>query len=173
MQQPAVRTQYIARAGRRSGAGGNQDNAVRCPLQDSHLCTQTHLSGRTLKPPSPCGAERRTDLHVRLNEKEAARLERLAGRCGCTKSAFVRACILNRPLTDREIAGALREVKVELARIGNNLNQIAHRWNESGADSAHLAFIEEYLGEIYRCLREVRAYCYRKNGEAGQKNPHG
>lgn len=111
-------------------------------------------------------------FEIRMTDKEASELERLAQKHGCSKAAYLRNSAFNRPMVDMETAERLREVKTELNRIGNNINQIARRWNESGSDMAHLSFLDEQMTEIHECLREVRDYCYYKTGRKRKKNPN-
>ncbi len=73
---------------------------------------------------------------------------------------MLRNYIADKPVIDGEVAVALRQLTVEISRIGNNLNQIAKRWNESGSDMRDLAFIDEHLNEILGDIKEVKEYCY-------------
>lgn len=105
------------------------------------------------------------EFHFRMTDKEYEKLERLAKRFGCNKSTFVRNATFNRPMVESEVAEELRKLRTEINRVGNNINQIARRWNESGSDYAHIAFLDEQMTNIYGCFREVRDYCYHKNGK--------
>lgn len=95
-----------------------------------------------------------------LTEKENAQLKEKAAKVGVRRATLLRKYISDKPITDGEVAEELRRIRVEISRIGNNLNQIAKRWNESGSDIKDLSFIDEHLGEILRCVKEVETYCY-------------
>ena len=97
---------------------------------------------------------------VRLTEKEYAQLEEKASKAGVSRATLLRNFITNRPIMDTELATEIRKLTVEISRIGNNLNQIARRWNESGSDMRDLSFIDQYLNEILEDIKEVKEYCY-------------
>lgn len=69
---------------------------------------------------------------------------------------------------DAELAEVLRKLTVELSRIGNNINQIARKWNEKGADAGDLSFLDSKMGEILVLVREVRKYCYHTYSGGGR-----
>ena len=77
-------------------------------------------------------------LQVRLTETEKTALTTAAQQCGMSMSDYVRTRILGRriqPRTSQPAAGyqAMEpRLFAHLSRIGNNLNQIAHAFNERG-----------------------------------------
>ena len=97
---------------------------------------------------------------MRLSEKEYSHLEAKAKKAGVSRATLLRNYISDRPMVDGAVAEELRRLRVEISRIGNNLNQIAKRWNESGSDMRDLAFINELLNEISGDIKEVKEYCY-------------
>ena len=65
---------------------------------------------------------------VRLTVEERRVLEARARECGRTVSAYLRETALGAvPRRSAGVAG--RKTRYQLARIGNNLNQLAHRAN--------------------------------------------
>ena len=78
---------------------------------------------------------------VRFTEEEYTAIEAKADKAGIASAAFLRAAALGdpgpraqrRPPADHQ---ALRRILGELGRVGNNLNQIAHRLN--AGDRAHI-----------------------------------
>ena len=103
---------------------------------------------------------KRKRFEIRLTEKEYAQLKEKASIAGVRRATLLRNYISDKPIVDGEVAEELRRLRVEISRIGNNINQIAKRWNESGSDMKDLSFMDEQLGEIIRCVNEVRTYCY-------------
>lgn len=73
---------------------------------------------------------------VRLLPEERALLETKAGDAGLSRAAYMRACALGNagpraqrsPSIDRVLVAQLR---ADLARIGNNLNQLTHAVNQN------------------------------------------
>lgn len=107
--------------------------------------------------------DREFEFHMRLTESEYTALREKAGNAGVSRAVFLRNLFMDRPVADRETAEQLRALTVEISRIGNNINQIAHRWNESGADYRDIEPVHKMLGEIARKLQEVRHHCYHQN----------
>lgn len=103
---------------------------------------------------------KRKRFEIRLTEKEDAQLKEKALKAGVRRATLLRNFISDKPIADGDVANELRQLRVEISRIGNNLNQIAKRWNESGSDIKDLSFIDEHLSEILRCVKEVGTYCY-------------
>lgn len=99
-------------------------------------------------------------FEVRLTEKEYAQLEKKSQRAGITKAALLRKYISDEPLIDKELLEQLRNLEAGQNRIGNNINQIARKWNESGSDYRDIAFLREKQSELYSMLQEVRTYCH-------------
>ena len=103
---------------------------------------------------------KKREFHFRLTEKENIQLNEKAAKAGVSMATLLRNFIANRPIMDTELATEIRKLTVEISRIGNNINQIARRWNESGSDMRDLSFIDQYLNEILEDIKEVKEYCY-------------
>ena len=87
---------------------------------------------------------RETQLLIRMSRQEADDARALADKAGLALGAFARASMLGdpgpraqrRPPADH---AALRRILGELGRVGNNINQIAHRLNTGErAETPHL-----------------------------------
>ena len=102
--------------------------------------------------------ERRTEGYtVQLTESERVELGQRAEGRGLLVSDYVRACCLTDRLppavTGRPKAEALALVAA-LARIGNNLNQLAHHANALGELRSERALLEA-LAEFGEATRRV------------------
>lgn len=108
------------------------------------------------------GSEARQRQHavgVRLDEAERELLEARAGDSGLSLSAYLRACALgdagprarHKAPVNREL---LARTNADLNRVGNNLNQIAHRLN-SGGDPLP-AIMESAAAELRQTLAVLR-----------------
>ncbi len=124
-----------------------------CELSGETPDTPTSL--RTENTTLPANRSRQIGLFLRLNEKENACLVRRAKKAGIDRSSFLRLLILDEPILDSEPYEAIRHLSVEISRVGNTVNQIARRWNESGSDMSDIAFLDEKMGEIMRIMMEV------------------
>jgi hypothetical protein len=103
-----------------------------------------------LNPPPPRRDERVT---VRLTAEERRLLERRAGDCGRTVSTFMREAALG-SVPRRSAGAAGRETRYHLGRIGNNLNQLAHKANSTGRLTAERELLAT-VAELRRILEEI------------------
>lgn len=97
-------------------------------------------------------------FHMRLTEAEAASLAAAAKAAGTSMSGFVLACIQGDRLflsIDREL---LASTRLELARQGNNLNQIAWRLNSLARTNA--LSCADAIADVERS-QEARVAAYR------------
>lgn len=72
--------------------------------------------------------EREYEICLRLSQAERERLERDAGLCGLSKTAYLRRLILGSPVKPRP-SQEIKELRTEIHHIGNNINQIARSVN--------------------------------------------
>ena len=98
--------------------------------------------------------EFRTRNGTRLNEAEHKKLMELCRRTGLGSTRLLRKLI-----TDTELKAKptpeLREVLRAVDRIGNNLNQLAHRANAVGLiDRAEWDRVRDRVKALHRELRE-------------------
>lgn len=104
------------------------------------------------------------DILLRLSEKEAAHLDRLVRQSGRTRSAFLRAVILNYQLCEKpnpEFYCAMRE----LSRFGNNLNQLTAKAHSLGFIDApalqnEIQQWQKFRMDIYAVFLEPRRMQY-------------
>jgi hypothetical protein len=114
------------------------------------------------------GELRTVALNVQLTPSERAEIERLQRARGFARlSDYARAAVLSgqaaAPLTARlpdlaakVLAGEIARLDAELSRLGNNLNQMARRANESGQVRSE-EDLAACLAEITDAAAKVRA----------------
>ena len=82
------------------------------------------------------GDRRTAALRLQLTPSERIELEFRAASVGMTLSEFCRIVLLSdlkKPAPSRRDPRALRALAVEISRVGNNLNQLAHIANQRNA----------------------------------------
>jgi hypothetical protein len=82
------------------------------------------------------GDRRTAGLRLQLTPSERIELEFRAASVGMTLSEFCRIVLLSdlkKPAPSRRDPRALRALAVEISRVGNNLNQLAHIANQRNA----------------------------------------
>lgn len=92
--------------------------------------------------------------HIRYSPDEWSRVEAKLQQSGRTFSEFVRQATFSAnvmPSLDMGQITTLRELKVSLDRVGNNINQIA-KYGSMVTDSFSL---ERYLKELQNCKKEA------------------
>ncbi len=94
--------------------------------------------------------KRKNELKIFLNDDEKYVLETKCKLSGMrNRSAFIRHLILHGYVYDVDYS-ELREYNNQLAKIGNNLNQIAKRANTSGeASNQDLKEAKELMNQIW------------------------
>lgn len=106
------------------------------------------------------GERRTASLRAWITPSEQAELTTRAEARGLMMSDYVRACCLTDRLPPAGMTrppGEARELIAALARIGNNLNQMAHRANATGqvVSEAALKVALTELGEATRRIMGV------------------
>lgn len=92
--------------------------------------------------------------HIRYSPDEWSRVEAKLQQSGRTFSEFVRQATFSAnvmPSLDMGQITTLRELKVSLDRVGNNINQIA----KSGSMVTDSLSLERYLKELQNCKKEA------------------
>mgnify|MGYP001461188703 FL=1 len=92
--------------------------------------------------------------HIRYSPDEWSRVEAKLQQSGRTFSEFVRQATFSAnvmPSLDVGQITTLRELKVSLDRVGNNINQIA----KSGSMVTDSFSLERYLKELQNCKKEA------------------
>ena len=113
--------------------------------------TQTDANA-TKRRNAPKGEGTSPKFGVRLPPATRAILTQRAKAAGLSKGALIRALIEGAPLVSGADQAAAQETNAQLARIGNNLNQLARHANSrrGDADAARLA------GEVAAIRGELR-----------------
>ena len=91
--------------------------------------------------------KRNNSIGIWLSDKELENLKLRVSKTTLNQSAFIRKCLLEREMT---VIPGIRELIIELKRIGNNLNQLTHSANEGS-----LTVINDDLKDIKYDLRDV------------------
>lgn len=99
-------------------------------------------------------ARREIKINLRLNESEAALLNRDVKKSGLSREAYLRSLICKMPLKERPPI-ELTEVLHNLRKIGSNLNQIAKAANTKGfVDTAvywkNVHWLQDTVGQLIR-----------------------
>lgn len=96
----------------------------------------------------------RYELCLRLSQTEREQLEMNAEKCGLSKSVYLRRLIMGTEVKARP-SEEIRELRVEVHRIGNNINQIARGVN-SGQVTPELAQRALFLlGKVYEQMYRI------------------
>lgn len=100
------------------------------------------------------------DILLRLDENEAAYLDRLVKQSGRSRSSFLRAVIMNYQLCEKPGLEFYRAMR-ELSRFGNNLNQLTAKANALGfIDTLELQKEmqqwQKFRTDIYKAYLEPR-----------------
>ena len=89
---------------------------------------------------------------VRYSPSQWAHVQLRAGECGLTPSTYIRKTSLGAiPKARRGIRN--QNVAYHIAKVGNNINQLAHRAN-AGLPIVQ-SELSEALQELHRVLREI------------------
>ncbi len=91
--------------------------------------------------------KRDNSIGIWLSDEELESLKLRVSKTTLNQSAFIRKCLLEREMT---VIPGIRELIIELKRIGNNLNQIARAVNEGS-----LTVINDDLKDIRYDLSDV------------------
>ncbi len=96
----------------------------------------------------------RYELCLRLNQAEKEQLDTNAEKCGLSKSVYLRRLIMGTPVKAKPCS-EIRELRVEVHKIGSNINQIARNIN-AGQGSSELAQRALFLlGKVYEMMYEI------------------
>lgn len=96
--------------------------------------------------------ELRRVMAIRLTPAERARVEMKAAQAGLPPATFVRQAALNKVVSPpMQIPEVNRETYLELAKVGGNLNQIAHHLNAGVATGVDEVFVRR-LADVVKNL---------------------
>lgn len=100
-------------------------------------------------------ARRTSELRVRTTREERDRWHALAAAAGLTLSELVRRSLDRVRTWTAGRADLERERNIQLARIGNNVNQLA-RWAHTHKGAADTVLIVARLSKVAEQLRAIR-----------------
>ena len=107
------------------------------------------------RPSLPAGEQHQCHLSIALTPAERASLDARAASTGLRPAVYLRqAALAGAAAVDRRVD--LARLHVELRRIGNNLNQIAHAANSALAGGEYPA-VDTAVASVDRVLVELRA----------------
>lgn len=93
----------------------------------------------------------RYELCLRLSQAEREQLEVNADKCGLSKSVYLRQLIMVTPVKDK-LCSEIRELRVEVHKIGSNINQIARSVNAGQARPELAQKALFLLGKVYEMM---------------------
>jgi len=88
------------------------------------------------------GRKREHSIGIWLNEKELIQLKDKISKTNLNQSKYIRSCILNKNIT---VIPDIRDLLIEIKRIGNNLNQLTRSVNRGTLT---------VLGEDFEVIKE-------------------
>jgi len=90
---------------------------------------------------------------IRASEKEFEKIKANVKRSKLKQNEYMLKCSLNKEII---VVDGIRELTIELKRIGNNLNQLTRAVHEGRADcSKEVQQISEEMGEIWLLLKSL------------------
>jgi len=94
-----------------------------------------------------------TQAHYRLDDKTADTIRKKAEAAGVTMTEYITA-LVNSDLEPSE-KDSLKKIYRELAAIGNNINQIAHKANMNMYDKKDMDLLAEFQSDILQFKMEI------------------
>ena len=101
-----------------------------------------------VRPRKPEAERRNRTMCVRVTTEEAATIAERAGAARMTKGAYLRRRALGQPVREAAVHRLGARERVELHRIGVNLNQIARALNSGASAPAGTLEAVERVGEL-------------------------
>lgn len=90
---------------------------------------------------------------IRASESEFLRIKKKVDKSKLSQNEYLLKCCLDKEII---VVDGIRELVVELKRVGNNLNQLSRAVHEGRANcKAELSEIEKELSEIWQLLRQL------------------
>ena len=96
-------------------------------------------------------------LHIELTPEQYKTLTEKARRCGLTRRAFIVLLLVEGQTIRERPNEEIRQLRTEIHRIGNNINQIARSVNMGIADVGDARHAVRLLDEIYERLYQIGA----------------
>ena len=143
-------------------SGSSRANFNVVVSDDAPTARSSRRARRGGRPSLPPGEQRRCHLSIALTADERAALEARAASSGLRPAVYLRqAALAGAAAVDRRVD--LTRLHVELRRIGNNLNQVAHAANsalagdEYPAVRAAVTAIDGVLVDLRAALTAIRS----------------
>lgn len=90
---------------------------------------------------------------IRASEKEFQQIKEKVEKSKLTQNEYLLKSALNKKIV---VVEGLRDLTIEVKRIGNNLNQITRAVHEGKADySKELSEVNEEMKEVWQLLRQL------------------
>lgn len=90
---------------------------------------------------------------IRASAPELERIQRKVSESKLTQNEYLLRAALDKEIT---VMDGIRELTIEIKRIGNNLNQLTREVHEGRANCAiPLLEIKKELGEVWQSLRRL------------------
>ena len=93
-------------------------------------------------------------MHFVLSEAQYQTLCQDAKRCGLTKRTYLIRLIENRPVKARP-GKELAQLRTEIHHIGNNINQIARKFNAGFGLKEDAQTVQFLMEQVYDLLYEI------------------
>lgn len=98
--------------------------------------------------------EKTYHLHIELTPEQAALLFSQAQQCGLTKRAYLVRLIEGTPIRARP-SQEIKDLRMEVHKIGVNINQIARSVNAGIAKSEDAKYGLYLLEQVYKLMYQV------------------
>jgi len=99
-------------------------------------------------------SEKKHHLHIELTEAQYVLLQKKSKQCGLTKRGF-----LTRLLEGKEVEALptkeLKDLRTEVHKIGNNINQIARKMNAGIAREKEADYAIQLLAQVYELMYQI------------------
>ena len=97
--------------------------------------------------------ERELQLKFHVNEQEKEQIKKLVEKSNLSQSDFLRKCALNKKIY---VIDGVKDLTVELKKIGNNLNQLTRLAHEGKVNcDRELREINGEMKELWQLLRQL------------------
>ena len=94
------------------------------------------------------------EICLRLSAAQAQKLRQDAKACGLSKTAYLRRLIEGAELKTRP-SQELRQLRTEIHHIGNNVNQLARKFNAGFGTKGDAQQVHYLMEQIYDLLYEI------------------
>ena len=93
-------------------------------------------------------------MHFVLSEAQYQTLSQDAKRCGLTKRSYLIRLIENRPVKARP-GKDLEQLRTEIHHIGNNINQLARKFNAGFGTKEDARTVQFLMEQVYDLMYEI------------------